>query len=424
MLYKKIRQIIFIGCLLSLNSCMEVPPSVNMAIEDVIGDIDPLLDLYTDSYRDTGCDMQLLVNGEASYEVFVDMIESAEDHINVETLNFDNDKEYERDVALEFVLRFVAKVEQGVQVNIILDPIVQKIYGDEGLVDILREGGVNVIPYTTPEEDPEACPILYRTHKKLMIVDGRQAVIGGMNFGYSYLAPNQWRDTNVLLTGPVVTTMQQEFLRDWQALGGTIDDESRYLPPLEPTGELTIRSIDQRPSEGDFDINDFLMIAIRSAEQYIDIEAPYFNPTDWLVEELTDAANRGVQIRILTNSEISTDISSTFYVSLFWFETMLKNGIEVYLWNQYQVNMHSKAMVVDGRLAMIGSHNFNYRSIVWDTENSAAFTDLPAITEIQQMIDNDLNQDWVLQIDLSWLDQQELDSLDLLLPYAGLGWLF
>jgi len=417
------RGIVVAGILL-LCSCVHFPVTIDSAIGSVEADINELLDSYTNSHLDYGCDMQLLIDGEASYQAFVDLISSAEDHINIETLNFDDDTEYERDIALEFALLLIDKVQQGVRVNLILDPLLQKYYGREELVQIMRDGGINVLPFVSPRQEICLDILFYHTHKKLMIADGEKAIVGGMNFGYVYLAPNQWRDTNVLLTGPVVATMQQEFLYDWKLLGGTIEDESRFFPPLTPTGDLAVRAIEQRPAENDFDINNLVLIALRSAQEYVDIEAPYFNPTDWLSAQLMQAAARGVRIRILTNSEVSTDFPESYYAASFWFETLLNSGIEIYLWGQSEKTMHSKAMVVDGRLAMIGSYNLNYRSIVWDTENVAVFTDRQAVVQIENMIENDFGHQSVYQIDLDWLGAQPMDNWDLLPGMISFGWLY
>ncbi|UCD28731.1 MAG: phosphatidylserine/phosphatidylglycerophosphate/cardiolipin synthase family protein [Planctomycetota bacterium] len=348
-MYKCCLDIVAVGSLL-LCSCIHLPMTIDSAIGGVEGDIDELLDTYTNSHLDYGCDMQLLVDGEASYRAFVDLIESARDHVNIETLYFDDDSKYDWDVAMELALLLTEKVRQGVQVNVILDPLVQQYYAGSRIADVLREGGVNVVPYFPTWKEVCIELLLYRTHKKLMIVDGKQAIIGGMNFGYVYLAPDQWRDTNVLLTGPVVATMQREFLYDWELLGGSVGDEDRFFPSLTATGDLAVRSIDQRPAEYDFDINNMLLLTLRSAQEYIDIQAPYFNPSDWLLDELLQAAGRGIRIRILTNSDVSVDVIEAYYAAFFWFEILLNGGVEIYLWGLNERTLHSKAMVVDGRL--------------------------------------------------------------------------
>ncbi len=384
-----------------------------------IPDVDPqeninqLLDAYTDSHVDTGCDMKLLINGEESDPVFWQLISSATDTIDIETLNFDNDSEHPENVSQKYIDLLTEKVRQGVTVNLILDPTAQRFYYHEDTLDALRAAGANVRYFFPPLEKILLDQILYRTHKKLLIVDGRQAIIGGMNYGFLYLAAGQWRDTNALLTGPVVASMQREFMRDWESLGDPVPDPDRYFPTLEPTGNLSVRTIDQRPAVDDMDINTFVLIALRSANNHVDIEAPYFNPTDWLADEILKTAARGVRVRILTNSATSVDIPTVFYVTASFFRPMIDGGVEIYMWNQAGHTMHSKTMVVDDKLAMLGSYNFNCRSIIWDTETIAVFTDPHAVSQVQNMFDNDLDPNRIIPVDDAWLDAQPPENQSL-----------
>jgi len=413
-----------IAILLQVGCLPDVPDTIDeKIIFDVNEDINALLDRFTDSHQDPSSDMQLLLDGPPSYNAFLDLINSAKDHINIETLDFDDDENREQDLAMEFIQMLIDKVKQGVEVNVIVDPIAQRFTSRQALVDKLIAGGVNVKYYSPPEIDGFD-GLYYRTHKKMMISDGRQAIIGGMNFGLRYLGHEQWRDTNVLLRGPVVATIQSEFLRDWQALGGTIATDRNFFPELELTGDFSIRAIDQRPAEDDFDINTTVMIALRVAKHRVDIEAPYFNPTGWLVDEIEDARNRGVEIRILTNSENSDDIPLSYIATAYWFDEMLNLGVKVFLWDLEDRTMHSKAMVVDDTLAMVGSYNFNFRSIMWDTENVVIVTDSQAIDMVQQMINNDIDCDCVFQVTPDWIashSQQEQQSWDF---WHLISWLF
>jgi len=247
--------------------------------------------------------------------------------------------------------------------------------------------------------------LMRRTHKKILLVDGRRAIIGGMNYGWLYFAENQWRDTNVLVTGPVVATVQREFLRDWGTLGNDIGDRQRYFPALEATGDLAIRAIDQRPTQGDIDLNTAILIALRSADLSIDIEAPYFNPTEWLAEELLATSARGVEVRILVNSDASLNVEGTFAMTAFWFDAMVDGGVRMFMWDQgVHRTMHSKAIVVDDKMAMVSTHNLNLRSLVWDAENGAIFTDPEAIDAVRAMVEADFSREWVIEIDRAWLD--------------------
>ncbi len=386
--------------------CMYIPPVVVPEIDYSIGDYDALLDRYTDSRIDHGSAMQLLLDGAQAYPAFRGLIENAREHIHIETLNFDNDTQRPPDLALEFAQLLADKAEEGVEVRVIADKIAQRYASTDEINDLLRNSKIKTRFFFGPGAMPFQ-RTLYRQHKKMLIVDGRTAIIGGMNYGRRYLSNDQWRDTNVMLTGPVVASVQREFLRDWEDLDGcSIADPARYFPLLMPTGDLGVRVLDQRPLAEDFDINYAVTIALHLARRSVLIEAPYFNPSEDLLAELLATAARGVEVCILTNDLDSMDIADAFYQAAYWFETLLDNGIRLFLWQRAPRTMHSKAMVVDDDFAMVSSFNFNLRSILWDTENGAIFRDPPAVQAVRQMIETDLNTEWTTEIDAAWIAEQ------------------
>lgn len=385
--------------------CIHIPPVIVPEIDYGAGELGELLNLYTDSWVDHGNTMELLLDGEQAYPAFRDLIENAREHIHIETLVFDNDTNRRPDLGMEFAQLLADKADQGVEVKIIADKIAQRYASTEEINQLLRKSKVNIRYYFGPGAWPFQ-RTLYRQHKKMLIIDGRTAIIGGMNYGTRYLGNEQWRDSNVLLTGPVVASVQREFLRDWEELDGPVADPTRYFPPLAPTGDLGVRMIDQRPLAGDFSINYAVTIALHLAQRSVLIEAPYFNPSDDLLAELLAAAARGVDVCILTNDLNSMDIADAFYQAAYWFETLLNGGVRVFLWQRGERTMHSKAMVVDDDFAMISSYNFNLRSILWDTENAAIFRDPPAVEAVRQMIENDLNAEWTRGIDAAWMAEQ------------------
>jgi phosphatidylserine/phosphatidylglycerophosphate/cardiolipin synthase-like enzyme len=131
---------LFVG----LSGCLSLPPAVNEEIEDDGSSIDTLLDRYTDSHAIGDSGMELLIDGPASESAFADLIGSAHDHLHIETLNFDDDAAKPRDVAGAFADRLMAAAARGVRVRLILDPLVQGIWGDPSLIGALRTGGVEV----------------------------------------------------------------------------------------------------------------------------------------------------------------------------------------------------------------------------------------------------------------------------------------
>ena len=178
------------------------------------------------------------------------------------------------------------------------------------------------------------------------------------------------------------------------------------MPPAPVEGNLAIRTIDQKPSEDDFDINNAIIIGLRLAKRRVDIEGPYYNPTDWLLKELSDAVARGVQVRVLLNSHASNDIIQVYYADAARFPDSLSRGIRLFLWDRTVRTMHSKAMIVDDSLAMIGTYNFNPRSALWDTEDAIFSTDPAFISMVDTMIQDDFSQDNLMEIDMDWVNSQ------------------
>ncbi len=421
----------FVFALPAITSCAYFPQTLDSEAKEALAALDPQttgldewLDHYSHSHLDHGCTMQLLGDGESSFQAMIELVDSTHEHLNVATWAFDSNMADYPPEAEDFADLLKTKVGQGVHVCLLVDPIAQRFWSQDTLLEQVREAGVEVGYYTATMNHRLFNRFLYRQHKKLIIADGRWAILGDVNFGVRYLGHEKWRSTNVLLSGPVVNTLQRDFLRDWQAIGGSLEAESLYLPVLPADGSLAVRVVDQRPAEDDFDLNTTVAATLRFARHRVDIEAPYFNPTAWLSEALLEAAARGVEIRILTNAADSQNQPFSYPATAYWFETLLAGGVRVFLWDRPDSTMHSKTMVVDDRLAMIGTYNFNVRSIMWDTEVAVFFNDPPAVEQVRQMTEGGFEQECVFEIDLDWLRAQP-PSEQLSWEFIHLfGWLF
>ncbi len=391
---------------LSTGACLPIPDSVNDNIAIDTDDYDVLLDRYTNSYRDYGCTLQLMTESDQSYVGFTEVISNAQSTIDIETLNFDDERKNPEDLGLAFAQMLADKARAGVRVRVLLDGLTHAAIGNIEANRVMLDAGIEIREYQPERADFSTADLLFRMHKKILVADGERAIIGGSNFGYRYQGPSQWRDTNVVLTGPIATTLQHEFNYDW---------DNRTAPALlllqspattPSVGDVALREIDQKPSQDDFDINNAILIGLRLAKRRVDIEAPYFNPTDWLLDEMADAVARGVDVRVLLNSETSNDVPQTYYADAALFDTILQRGIRLFLWDRTTRTMHSKAMIVDDALAMVGTYNFNARSILWDTENAIFSTDPAVIQMIDQMIQTDFAEDHILEIDREWVRSQ------------------
>ena len=384
-------------------ACLPLPGSTDQEIVIDTEDFDVLLDRYTNSHRDFGCTLQLITSSDEAYAGFTDVISNAQSTIDIETLNFDDDDAFPEDLALQFAQLLGDRVRSGIRVRVMLDIVSNTIFGSPRVNQALVDGGVEVHQF---QSAVSVGGILFSTHKKILIADGQRAIVGGSNYGYSYVGPSQWRDTNALLTGPIVTTLQHEFDYDWdnRSAAAELLLESPATTPSE--GQFALREIDQKPSEGDFDINNAVTIGLRLAKSRVDIETPYFNPPDWMLDEMENAVDRGVQIRVLLNSASSVDIPAVFAADASRFEASLTRGVRIFLWNLPGRTIHAKAMVVDDSLAMIGSYNFDARSSFWDTENAIFSTEPAAVQAIDAVLQKDFAESFVNEIDLDWVASQ------------------
>ena len=408
----------------AIGSCSGFPETIDPALVFGPGDINELLDLHTDSHVDAGCSVEIIADNDRAFEAACELIRTAQDHINLETLYFGDDEGGDRDIAREFIALLAERVAAGVAVNVVVDAVAQGLFSKPELLDELEAAGVCLRRYAPPADKVLLDQVLYRTHKKILIADGRRALAGGRNMGFHYFGHGQWRDTSVLLTGPAVATLQREFARDWEALGGEVGDEARWFPVLAATGPVNLRLIDHRPAEDDFDLNTAVFLAVRSATARIDIATPNLNPPGWLADELAAAVGRGVRVGILTNSEANGESPSVWAAYAFWFKPLSEAGVGIHFWGRPGCKLHAKTLVVDDRLAIVGSHNFNCRSAAWDAENAVVFSDVAEVAEVAAMLESDFADPDVWEVDSAWLDAELAERGEFWEFAHQFGWLF
>jgi cardiolipin synthase len=291
----------------------------------------------------------------------------------------------------------------------------------------MEEAGVQ-IRHFWPHGEPSIARVNFRLHKKILIGDGRSAIIGGMNFGSHYFEADRWRDTNVLLTGPVVKDIQDEFIADWIDQNGWPDgtpDLTRYYPQLEPTGPGNVRNVDQEPYFEDFDINRLFELLIQQASSQVLIQTPYFIPNDHVQRLFRDAVARGVEVIILTNGRTSNDLGQMLFLpSSLTFKPLHDAGVQIYLWEAgFEYSMHAKAMLIDDVLGVLGSYNLSSRSYQWDTENVVVLTEPSQVAQVREMLDDDLSQPWIVRVDDDWFGTLSIWDRILAWFYNLFSWL-
>ena len=308
-----------------------------------------------------GNDYDVLTNGDQIFPAMLDAIRGARRRISMETYVYQSGE-----VANQFTTALEEAARRGVQVNLVVDSVGASAMSDEH-EDRLRKAGCRVGTFNAPswysmEE------VNYRTHRKILVIDGAIGFTGGVGIGDHWLGHAQdkdhWRDTQIRMRGPIVRLLEGGFYENFlEVLGGIppeLDDPSR--PPHEEGASMIVRS---SPTGGSNDMKRVYLLAIASARRTLDITSPYFVTDESSEWALRDAIARGVKIRILVEGDI-TDAMPVKYASRQAYDRLLASGIEIY---EYQPTMmHTKALVVDGAWSMFGSANFDNRSLELNDE--------------------------------------------------------
>ena len=339
----------------------------------------------------------LLQDGPATYRAMFEVIRQATDHINLETYIIEDDE-----IGNRFVDLLLERQSHGVQVNIIYDSV-GAIHTPRSFFDRLRSGGVRVLEFNpvNPINARKDWRINNRDHRKLLIVDGRQAFIGGLNISRVYSsgssAPRDkdgnkdqlpWRDTHLQLEGPVVEEFQKLFLETWNRQHGSPLPPANYFPRQKSSGGELVRAIGSTTDAPASTIYLTLLSAIANAEKKIHITSAYFVPDPQLVDSLTDAARRGVDVTLILPGR--TDFWAVFHAGRSRYAELLKAGVKIY--ERRDMLLHSKTAVIDGVWSCIGSANLDWRSFLHNEEVNAVLLGPGFAEQMENMFAQDLDR--------------------------------
>jgi cardiolipin synthase A/B len=304
-----------------------------------------------------GNDAELLINGDQIFPAYLGAVRDAEETVNLLTYAY-----WRGDIAIEVADTLCEKASAGVECNVIIDAVgAAKM--DRKLVHKMRDAGVNVCFFRPPK--PYAVRRLqYRTHRKLLIVDGTTGFTGGVGIAEEWTGnaqdPDHWRDTHVRVTGPVVRGLQGAFAENWLECTGDVLAGDRYLPhieELEDGGPMQVMR--SSATVGDSNAEALIYLAVAAAKRSIELTSAYFVPRPAFTEALVEAADRGVRMRILVpGSHIDKQFVRT--AGRASYDELIEAGIEIY---EYCPTMlHAKTLTVDEIWSSVGSVNFDNRS--------------------------------------------------------------
>lgn len=331
-----------------------------------------------------GNKVEVLLNGDQIFPAMLKAIREAQRTITFETYIY-----WSGSIGREFTEALSERARAGVKVHVLLDWIgSMKISNAE--MEQMRSAGVELHRYHKPVWWKLA-RLNNRTHRKLLVVDGRIGFTGGVGIADKWRGHGQdedhWRDTHFRVEGPVVGQMQAVFNDNWTKATGTVLDGDAYFPALKHEGESAAQMFSSSITGGSESMHLMYLMAITAARHTIHLSNAYFVPDDLAVRALVAAAKRGVDVRIITPGKI-IDSDVVRAASRERWGELLAAGIRI---AEYQPTMyHVKALVVDSLLVSVGSTNFDSRSFSLNDEANLNVLD-PVFAKQQEAVFED---DW------------------------------
>lgn len=301
--------------------------------------------------------VQPLVNGEEAYPAMLAAIDEAQRTIALSTYIFDNDA-----AGREFREALARAVKRGVEVRVIIDDVGRR-YSWNSVLPSLRAAGVRATSFLPTLFSVNFRYSNLRTHRKLLIVDGRIGFTGGMNIRAGHRsvdgAPHGIQDLHFRIAGPVVAQMQETFALDWGFCTGEVLSGPAWFPELEQVGPVFARGIPHGPDEDFEELRLVLLGAIACAQRSIVIVSPYFLPDDAILTALNVASLRGIDIDIVVPKQ--NNLKFVQWAMIPTLRLLLDTKVRV--WQSAPPFDHSKIFIVDGVWSLVGSANWDARSL-------------------------------------------------------------
>jgi len=353
-----------------------------------------------------GNKVTLLQDGAATYPAMFAAIRGARDHINLESYIIEDDE-----IGQQFADLLLQQQGRGVQVNVIYDSF-GGINTPKTFFERLTQGGVAVLEFNPINPLATKTPWLInnRDHRKLLIVDGQTAFIGGINISSVYSSGSAarrsgnaadqnvaWRDTQIQIEGPVVGELQKLFMQTWEKQHGAPLAARDYFPALKTQGNEIVRAIGSTPDDPYSLMYLTLISAIGNAEKEVHLTNAYFVPDPQLRKSLTDAAGRGVDVRLILPSH--SDSQVVFHAGRSHYAALLEGGVKLY--ERTGALLHSKTAVIDGVWSTVGSTNLDWRSFLDNDEINAVIIGREFGQKMQAMFATDLAASQAIDLE-SW----------------------
>ena len=372
----------------------------HLAIEEAVAE-SPLV---------AGNHTRLLRDGPQSFQAIFAAIAGARKQVNLEYFTLED---VESDgVHLGDLL--AARRQAGVEVNVIYDSFGSS-NTPQAFFDRLKQAGVTIVEFNpiNPLDAKNSYSLNGRDHRKILVADGATAIVGGVNLSTAYQSSpmgastvvdgkpiEYWRDTDLEIKGPVVAQVQALFVAHWNQQKGPPISAANFYPTVPSMGDGVVRIIGSTPEHAIPRYYVTLLSSIRNAERRVYLSAAYFVPTHQEMEDLIHAARRGVDVRLLLPDQSDSSLAITVAHSRY--SDLLEAGVKIY--ETHNIVLHSKTVVIDGVWSVIGSSNFDQRSVLFNDEIDAVVLGSETAQQLEAMFEQD--QAAARQVDLTTLENR------------------
>lgn len=328
-----------------------------------------------------GNDAQLLIDGEQTFEMIFDAIDRAEHHVLAEFFIVRDDE-----LGRRFRDRLIGAAKRGCTVLLLYDEVGSRSLNETYLRE-LRDSGVNVQAMQTTRGITNRFQLNFRNHRKIVVIDGHEAFVGGHNVGEEYVHKHRrltpWRDTHLRFEGPAAQAAQIVFLEDWHWATDSVPKLKWDFEPAPANKPMFI--LPSGPADEYETCGLFFTHAINSAEKRVWITSPYFVPDDRIITAMQLAAMRNVDVRLIIPDQ--NDNWLVKWAASTYLPQVIRAGVKVY---EYETGfMHQKVMLLDDNVAVVGTANLDNRSFRLNFEMTAMTIDIAFAGELEEMLIGD-----------------------------------
>jgi len=364
---------------------IDIPPErMSTATPQKLSDVAVTLAANLDAPLLSGNRATLLVNGTQIFPAMLSSIREARESVNLLSYVY-----WEGDIAIAFANELSAAARRGVEVRVLVDAYGARRMKPE-LMEQMRQAGCQFAIFR-PFRWHNLRRFNNRTHRKVLVVDGRTGFTGGVGIASEWTGdaqdPDHWRDDHFRLDGPVVRYLQGSFAENWRQASGVVLAGDKMFPPLTPAGEARVIPISAAPGGSISEIAFIYWMLFHTAREEVRIATPYFVPDPDLELGIAEAARRGVRITLLVPGRYQ-DSAVVRYASRTYYRRLLEAGVRIFEYPQTM--MHTKTVTVDSQWAVIGSSNFDSRSFELNYEIALAVFDESLVDALKVSYAKDL----------------------------------